>query len=390
VKDEGIWLPLLPMHLKKSLDTFVFALLLYFPFLLLISKYLSTKNKIDFFSSRNWISLLGGTVVILSLSFILIRFVYDKKAEILLRIDHYVQNGDWNKAVEYSFKYPGSNLLVLYYGNMALYKTGQMGNKMFNLPQAGAHGLWLEWKRNEVAPFFGGELYYQLGYISEAYRWAFEAMIARGENPRSLKRMVLTSIISGDTAIARHYINILNETLFYKKWAQHYQKLMANPESLFNDKEIMEKRHFEIHTDFLADYNSNDIGLRQLLNDHPDNRMAFEYYMAWLLLNKDLDAFASNIYRIKDLGYSYIPVHFEEAILAYISHTKKNIVPEGYEISRETLNRLSGFVKIFNSSGNDRRRVAQSLSRNYGGTYWFYLNFFNINDQRDDAKASKN
>jgi hypothetical protein len=108
--------------------------------------------------------------------------------------------------------------------------------------------------------------------------------------------------------------------------------------------------------------------------------MAFEYYMASLLLNRDLDAFAGNIFRIKDLGYSYIPVHYEEAMLAYMDHTKKNIVPDGYSISSETLKRLSGYLKIFNSA-RDRNQAARSLYKDYGGTYWFYMNFVNITEQ---------
>jgi hypothetical protein len=390
VKGESVWISLIPLHLEKSLDIFIYAIILYFPVLLIVTKVRRTITKKESHPGWNWKTVIPGFIAVGLLLSCIIKFVYDEKTEILLKIDHYVQNGEWNKALKSAYRYPGSNQLVLYYGNMALYKTGQMGDKMFNLPQAGVHGLWLEWKRNEVAPFFGGELFYQLGYISEAYRWAFEAMVARGENPRSLKRLAITSIISGDTLIAKNYLNILNETLFYKKWAQHYQNLVIHPELQIQDNEIMEKRRYEMRIDILADKNSNDIGLLQLVQDHPDNRMAFEYYMAWLLLNKDLDTFADNIYRIKELGYSHIPVHYEEAMLAYMDHTKKNIIPAGYQISQETLRRLSGYLQIYNSSGNDRRRTAQSLFKNYGGTYWFYMNFFNLQDQRDAKKINRN
>jgi hypothetical protein len=77
-------------------------------------------------------------------------------------------------------------------------------------------------------------------------------------------------------------------------------------------------------------------------------------------------------------------------MLAYMDHTKKNIIPAGYQISPETLKRLSGYLTIYNSSGNDRRRTAQSLFKNYGGTYWFYMNFFNLQDQQDAKKIKRN
>ncbi len=376
INPEETWLSVMPFQVKRSMFPFLYAFLLYFPLLLIFLKLWKAIAKTGLRSEWNWKNVLAGLIVFISLSFILVKYASDEKTEILLRIDQHIQKGEWDKALEYSFMYPGTNQLVLYYGNMAMFKTGQMGDKMFHLPQAGISGLLLEWKRNEVTPFFGGEVFYQLGYTSEAYRWAFEAMVAMGQNPRSLKRLVVTSIIQDDAPVAQHYINILNETLFYRKWAQDCQKLLDDPELLVKDKEIMGKRYFQMHTDILASLDGKDIGLLRMLQDHPDNRMAFEYYMAYLLLSRDLDNFAENVFRLKDLGYSCIPVHYEEAMLAYMDHTKKNIVPAGYSISRETLRRLSGYLEIYNSAA-DRNLAARSLYKNYGGTYWFYLNFVN-------------
>jgi hypothetical protein len=389
VKGDGIWMSLIPLHLKKSLEPFVYAILLYIPFLIALSGFRDKFSMKVSLSEWNWKTVLAGLIVISSLSFYTFHYVYDVKAEALLKIDHFVQKGDWKKALDYSFAYPGTNQLVLYYGNMAMYNTGQMGDKMFHLHQSGTHGLWLEWKRNEITPFFGGELFYQLGYISEASRWAFESMVAMGENPRSLKRLVITSMVTGDTSLARHYINILDETLFYRKWAHHYENLLNNPELLIRDKEIMEKRHFNLHSDIFADVNGQDIGLLQLLNDHPDNRMAFEYYMAQNLLNKNIDRFISQIDKLKELGYTRIPVHYEEAMLVYMSHSDKDIVPEGYSLSRETIGRLSGYIDIINTYGDNRKKAAQMLYPEYGGTYWFYLNFVNLPDQNNASASAK-
>ena len=156
-------------------------------------------------------------------------------------------------------------------------------------------------------------------------------------------------------------------TLFYKKWARHYLSYLINPERLEEDKEISEKRHFEIHSDFI---NSDNVGVRlpQLLADHPDNRMAFEYYMASLLLEKNLGDFAENIYRLKDLGYKSIPVHYEEALLAYMSLAQKNIVPVGYTISQTTLKRLSDYTGTIYSIGSNAKITAREMYNKFGKT----------------------
>jgi hypothetical protein len=127
----------------------------------------------------------------------------------------------------------------------------------------------------------------------------------------------------------------------------------------------------------------------QLLEDHSDNRMAFEYYMAQTLLDKNIDGFIAQLGRLRELGYSRIPVHYEEAMLVYMSHTDKDIAPEGYTLSRETIGRLSGYLGIINKYGNDRKKAARMLYPEYGGTYWFYLNFVNLTEKNDNSVTEK-
>jgi hypothetical protein len=270
--------------------------------------------------------------------------------------------------------------MVMHFTNLALYKTGHMGDQLFNYPQAGTGGLWLDWEQDWVNAFFGGEVYYHLGYNSEAYRWAFEAMVAKGPNPRSLKRLVLTSLVDNNIALAEKYLMVLKQTLFYRNWANHYLPYINDPELIKGDKEISEKRLFEIHSDFIS---SDNIGIRlpQLLADHPDNRMVFEYLMTSMLLDKNLGGIAENIYRLKELGYKSIPVLYEEAMMVYMSMTNKNIVPEGYQISITTRNRLSEWADMINSFGNNTNAAARAMFGKFGKSYWYYLTFTNNQNQ---------
>jgi hypothetical protein len=105
--------------------------------------------------------------------------------------------------------------------------------------------------------------------------------------------------------------------------------------------------------------------------------MAFEYYMAALLLDKDISAFAANISHIKDLGYKEIPVYYEEALLVYMSNAKKNIVPEGYLIRKSTIQRFSEYSNAYTSYSGNADTAAQNLKKRFGNTYWFYLHFIN-------------
>ncbi len=97
----------------------------------------------------------------------------------MLGVDHYAQYAEWDKLLKLSDRYPGYNTLVIYYTNLALYKSGKLMDKMFNYPQIGSQGLRLKWQRN-LNLFFGGEVFSQLAYNNESIHWAFEALVAKG------------------------------------------------------------------------------------------------------------------------------------------------------------------------------------------------------------------
>jgi hypothetical protein len=354
------------------------ALLLYFPVVtLLCSIYKLIRKKEILVVPWNYATILAGSIIIIvGFVFIKTRY-YDPKIEIFLGMDHYVQAEDWNKVIDLSKKYQGTNRLVLYYTNMALYKTGQFSNRMFDFPQHGIDGLRLEWTRDEVTPFFGGEIFYHLNYINEAYRWAFESMVAKGLNPRSLKRLVQTSLINGQYKLAAKYLNILDQTMFYKDWAAKYKTYVSDTAQISQNKELAEKRQFLAKNDFI----SYDLGLTELLKEHPKNRMAFEYLMAVFLLNKDITNFAANIYRLKELGYREIPVNFEEALLFCMTYFKKDLVPEGYSIRPATIQRKNEYIAQISRCGGDRDKAARVLYKQFGNTCWYYLHFAEQNQK---------
>jgi hypothetical protein len=389
IKEDIAWTYFLPLIIEGPARYILISLLVYVPLALVISKVWLIYSKKELIAMPwNWKTITAGTLLIACLACWLINNVYDRKTEIWLGMDHCVQRSDWDGALKLSSVYPGTNRLVMYFTNLALYKTGRMGDRLFHYPQAGVNGLWLKWERNGISPFFGGEIYYQLAYTSEAYRWAFEAMVANGPNPRCLKRLVVTSLINGDIDLTRKYLKVMDQSLFYRKWAKHYLYYTDHPELINEDKEIAGKIHFAIHTDFMSSRDNSDIRLQQLLENHPDNRMAFEYIMASMLLEKNLKGFTENIYRLNDLGYKSIPAHYEEALLAYMSYSNENIVPEGYSISMTTQNLFAEYAKMSFSLNGNPDKAARAMYSKFGSTYWYYLKF--INNQPMEKNAEKN
>jgi hypothetical protein len=350
-----------------------FAAMLFVPFLILLS---TVFKKVQF--SWNLKYVISAVIPLVTLLFFLLHYSYDPRNNKLQEIDYHVQRGNWEKVLKLAPEYPGRNQLVLYYTNLALHKTGRMGDQLFFYPQSGTKGLWLEWKRNEVNPFYGGEIFYQLGFSNEAFRWAFEAMEAKGINPRSLKRLAVTSIINNRKEVALKYTRFLKQSLFYREQGVYYESLIENPELLKNDLEISELQSLVPKRDFISYMSQDDIGFFPLLENNPKNRMAFEYMMASFLLNKNLNGFAANLYRLKELGYTRIPVHFEEAIIVFTGVTKKNILPEGYAISQASQQKFHTYAEILNMYRDNMDMAIKALNRDFGNTFWFYMQFNNL------------
>lgn len=348
------------------------VLLAYFPLLIgLLMLYKGIRKKQAVEAPWNYATLLAGSLVVLGGCALIYSTCYKPKIEVFFGMDRAVQKQDWNKVIELSKSYEGPNQLVTYYTNLALYKTGQLSNHLFDFPQTGLHGLYLEWTRDEVTPFFGGEVFYHLNYINEAYRWAFESMVVKGFNPRSLKRLVITSLINGHYEIAAKYLDLLDQTLFYKDWAARYRVFVNDPGKINSDNELAYKRKLGIKHDFI----SHNLGLTELLEQNPQNKMAFEYQMSMFLLDKDITSFSANIYRLKELGYHEIPVNYEEALLFCMTYFKKDLVPEGFSIRAATLQRKEQYIAAIAKCGGNRELMVSQLKKQFGNTCWYYLHF---------------
>ncbi len=372
------WFYPLPFHIGTTTKHLSYLFWGVYPVsLIFFSLYTKMSNKILDIKVWNLKFELAGILLLIGMGFFVKKPIYDYKNEIFLGIDYCIQNSQWESALKLAKKYPGTNRIVTYYTNIALCKTGQLSDQMFHYNQIGSKGLYLSWKPDEITPVHGGELYYLLSYNNEAYRWAFEALQAVGPNPRSYKQLVKTSIINKNYAIAKKYLNILDQTLFYRSWARHYRELINNEKLLSKDSEIKEKRKFIVSSDFWTNDDRFDLLMLTLLKNHPDNRIVFEYYMAFLLLRKNIDMFVNNLYHLKDMGYKRIPIHYEEALLAYLSYAhKKDVIPEGYSIRPSTNQLFQSYINEFKQYRNNPL-AGQALYKMFGNTYWFYFHFYN-------------
>jgi hypothetical protein len=268
--------------------------------------------------------------------------------------------------------------------NLSLAKTGTMGDRMFNFRQNGAGGLFLTFAKEYVAPMMGGEIYYQLGLVNASQEYSFESMETTpdlGKSVRAVKRLAETNLINGHYEVAHKYLNLLEKTIFYRNWARRTEKYLYNETLINNDPDYGEKRKMMIKKDFFFKAEIMEGALNVLLQENPKNKMAFQYLMGFYLINKDLRNFMDRVPMMNDLGYTSIPVSYQEAIMYIIGLSTDNpMVNLPYKISSDTKLRMQAYASIYTTRDN----AQELLSKRFSGTYWYYLHYCKV-----DIKSAK-
>jgi hypothetical protein len=353
---------------------FIF-LVLYFPgLLIIIGVILKLTRSEEVVFKWDLKNIVSGLTTVAVFMYCIWNFAFDARSELLLGIDRNVQNSNWERALELSERSSGSNRIAVCLTNMALYNSGQMGDRLFHYNQIGSQGLWLDWG-DDASPFFGCELFYQLGYFNEAFHWAFEAFVVKGQSPRTLKMLAKTSLINRDYEVAGKFLRILDQSLFYSKWAKHYLECIADTAKLQTDPEISYRRSQIIKSDFFSDVNHYEYELKNLLENHPKNKMAYMYYISSLLLDKNIEGAAKYIIKMNEYGMETVPVHWEEALLTLGNNSGIINLPDGIKISESTIRRFNDYIDSFSYYGGNPGEAMNGLYKRFGKTYWYYLQF---------------
>lgn len=236
---------------------------------------------------------------------------YDMRERLLIEADHYTRRHEWKKVIVCAKRYRGESQLMDYFLNMALYHTGRMPYDLLDYRQSfGPGSLFLPWTGNPRLCKYGHYLYEQLGYINEAQHWAFEALVVYGETAPILSDLIRYNIVIGRPEVARRFIRVLKESLFYKGLAEEYEKMV--PTGQVKGLNVIpfheEGRARFIH---MQDLTSE---LVFICDQDPSNRMAFEYLMSSLILSNNPKAFAENLPRIKSFSYPEMPSLYQRML----------------------------------------------------------------------------
>lgn len=315
---------------------------------------------------REWINVVA-TVVVVGVAVALLPKHYDANDEDTMAYYCLTRNGRWNEVIERARKHDPQTRPAMICLNLSLVMTGQSGERMFDFPQYGPAGLFMTYGEDLI---FCGEVLFNLGFVNEAQRYAFEMMVTYSHLQRSaftLTRLAETNMIAGRDAVARKYLNTLRHTLFYRAWAENLLELMATPKAIDEHRLYGKLRRNQPVENFAFVSDKFDKMLEEMVDQRPNNREAYEYLMAFYLLYKDVDSFAERLV----IPAKGLPRAYEEAfaMVCRINHVNPATLPSN--LNRATFDRLERYINAYNMSGNN----PEVMSKDWGRSYWFYTNF---------------
>ena len=284
-----------------------------------------------------------------------------------------------DRVISHVEKYPSPNIIELFYYNLALSERDQLCARMFFSRQSsGPMSLSLEGNREHASRTM--HYYYTIGLINEARHLAFEQFVQNGYTPGNIKMLIRTELINCNFKVAERYLNVLKKTLRYRSWAAKYEKFLFNPELLKADPELGEKIKLMPQQDFFI-VTGEARNIDQLIKSNPSNRKAFEYKMARLLLEKDLIAVEQEKKNMKSIGYTSLPRHIDEAVVAF--RTFSESVPDLGDLSSdpETVKRFVGYAQVVNDMKGNRSLIEAEMKKTEKNTFWYYLQFGTISGE---------
>jgi len=267
--------------------------------------------------------------------------------------------------------------------NRALYHTGRLGYDMFTFPQ-NSSSLFLTFGASGGQGSESGDdtrglwqrfgTYLDLGCMNHAQHNLWDSLEVFGEHPVLLKNLAMVNMVKSNYNSARVYLSALSKTLFHTDWANKYLEKLKTDSTLERDEEVQRLRSMMlVQNGGFTKYKADRISL-DLLEANSQNHMAFEYLMAYYLLERrpGLEPFVQNLYRLKDFDYPKIPRLYEEAILVYMYETRKTVDLQGFQIGSESIRRHNNFARAIQSHGGNLKAARNTLTKDYGDSYMFY------------------
>ena len=325
-------------------------------------------------------AVFAGVALLLSIAALLrIPSHIDRKYYDMLRLNHYVVAEDWDSILSDKTA-RHENFLMMNVRNLALSHKGQLLDKLFDYPQSGFMSLVAgdEFSDRIVDVIeLHSHIYYQMGNVAHSQNKAFDASVGvRYGAPSMVMRLIKTNLAWGAYGVAGKYISEMEKTWGYRKEARELRRFLWNEEAVMADPALSRLKASIPHADHFVGMDPHE-DLEFILRMNPDDKAARDYYVAFMLLAKDVEglkAYIENDPRACNPDGS-LHQHLQEAVLVYSEEDEAYCREHG--VTDATFTRYQAFKKRFLELGASNGNPVRDM-KSFSDTYWYYFMFKKI------------
>ena len=318
--------------------------------------------------------LAQGTIAILLVAGVYHFWMKDENFHHELAMQHHISNLDWEGVLEEAANQKDEpTRAIVMMRNLALSRLGKQGDLMF---------LYKNGSKAYDAPFgmrlmlvVGPLIYYQYGMLNYCNRLCMEMGVEFGFRTEDYQLLVNCAVLENDQPLARKYIGILKQTIFYKDWAEHAEALLGRPDLIAKDSKLEPITHMLHYENALTGdqgYTEKFL-MRQLAkSNNTDDPIFQEQALLATLWTKDVRRFWHHFNEyIKLHPQGPVPRYYQEAAYLYGKlEDRQDLDRMPFDASvKDSFERFATMMSDYN--GQEVSVAREELNSFFGDTYYY-------------------
>lgn len=303
---------------------------------------------------------------------------------------HYLyENGRYSDLLDLYESAAPENSVESNYINLALYKTGRLTSDFFRYkPKWMHHSLQASWIDMAFPfPYVWVETCNEMGALSKARQAAFEGNVIAGPGGSApmVRYLAENSIIRGEYVVADKYLSCLENTVYYRKWAESQRRFMSD-EAVASDPYYSAKRACLYKEDRTL-YDMNDLWLTtEIFKNNPEHGSTFDYTGIMVLSAGEINTFVDWIMKMTEAGVVKVPLApvFQDALVMAFQNNPKLL--ELYMVEPSRLSQFKEFSAAVNGTLSNKAQINTILSKNDDRLWYYIYSLMRSTNRKNPAK----
>ena len=318
--------------------------------------------------------LCQGVIAVLVVAGVYQFWMKDENFHRELAMQHRISKCDWTGVLEEAVTQKDEpTRAIVMMRNLALSRLGRQGNEMF---------LYKNGSKEYAAPFVmrlmlvaGPLIYYQYGMLNYCNRLCMEMGVEFGFRTEDYQLLVNCALLENDQPLARKYLGILKQTIFYRDWVEQAETLLGHPDLIAKDTEREPITHMLHYKNVLSGdqgYTESFLMKQLARSTYADDPIFQEQCLLATLWTKDIKQFWQrfNDY-IKLHPQGPMPRYYQEAAYLYSMEDDRTDVSRlpFDAIIKDSFERFA--TSLSNYDGLDVEIARKELYPFFGDTYYY-------------------